>query len=50
MQVSSECKLDLDEDEYVESFKTALMDVVYEWSQGKSFAQIMEICETYEGS
>jgi ATP-dependent RNA helicase DOB1 len=30
----------LNEDEYVQSFKWELMEVVYDWSQGKSFADI----------
>lgn len=49
-KISVESKLELDEDEYVDGFKTMLMDVVYAWSQGKNFAQVMDLCETYEGS
>ena len=39
-KVSQESKLDVNEDEYVQSFKPQLMEVVYSWSQGSSFAQI----------
>ena len=39
-KVSQESKLKINEDEYVESFKWQLMDVVLAWAQGKSFAEI----------
>jgi ATP-dependent RNA helicase DOB1 len=39
-KVSQESKMALNEDEYVSSFKWELMEVVYDWSQGKSFADI----------
>jgi len=39
-KVSQECKLPVNEDEYLGSFKKELMEVVYSWSQGASFAQI----------
>jgi ATP-dependent RNA helicase DOB1 len=39
-KISQESKLALNEQEYVESFKWQLMEVVYAWSQGASFAQI----------
>ena len=31
--ISNECKLKVNEDEYVESFQPILMDVVYAWSK-----------------
>ena len=31
--VSNECKLPLSQDEYVDSFKATLMDVVHAWSK-----------------
>lgn len=39
-KVSQECKLPVNEDEYLGSFKKELMEVVFAWSQGASFAQI----------
>lgn len=39
-KVSQESKLALDEEEYVKTFKWELMDVVFQWSKGASFAQI----------
>ena len=39
-KISSESKLPVNEEEYVESFKWQLMPVIYEWANGKSFADI----------
>ena len=39
-KVSQESKLALNEDEYVQGFKHQLMEVVYAWAHGSSFAQI----------
>ena len=32
-EVQCECKLEVDTDQYVESFKPFLMDVIYAWSK-----------------
>ncbi|KAG7669038.1 hypothetical protein Ndes2526A_g00745 [Nannochloris sp. 'desiccata'] len=47
---STECKLPVDADGYVEKFKATLMNVVYEWSKGASFEAICEITDVFEGS
>ena len=39
-KVSQESKLPLVEDEYIATFKYQLMDVVYAWAHGRSFAEI----------
>ena len=39
-KISQESKLPLVEDEYVQTFKYQLMEVVYAWAHGKSFADI----------
>lgn len=39
-KVSQESKLPLNEDEYLNQFKPQLMEVVYRWTQGGSFAEI----------
>ncbi|KAJ5542173.1 hypothetical protein N7461_008176 [Penicillium sp. DV-2018c] len=49
-KVSQESKMALNEDEYVQSFHWELMEVVYEWTQGKSFADICKMTDVYEGS
>jgi len=39
-KISQDSKLPLVEEEYVQTFKYQLMEVVYAWSHGKSFAEI----------
>ncbi|KAK4984435.1 ATP-dependent RNA helicase mtr4 [Elasticomyces elasticus] len=49
-KVSQESKLALNEDEYLNTFKYQLMEVVYAWTKGASFAQICKMTDVYEGS
>lgn len=49
-KISQESKLSIVEEEYVEKFKHALMDVVYAWCHGASFATICKMTDVYEGS
>lgn len=42
------CKLEVDVDEYVASFKPDLMEVVIAWSQGATFAHIMKLAGVFE--
>ncbi|GBF91342.1 hypothetical protein Rsub_03662 [Raphidocelis subcapitata] len=49
-EVSSECGVPLEPDEYAESFRPTLCDVIYKWSKGASFADVCAITELYEGS
>jgi ATP-dependent RNA helicase DOB1 len=46
-KVSQDSKLDVNEDEYVESFKYQLMEVVLTWATGKSFAEIWFVSPVY---
>ena len=46
-KVSQESKLPLVEDEYVATFKYQLMEVVYAWAHGKSFAEIWYAARTF---
>lgn len=39
-KVSQESKLEVNEDEYVQSLKYQLMETVYAWANGKSFAEV----------
>lgn len=48
--VSKEANLDLDEQEYIDKFRPSLMDVVYAWSKGASFAEVCRQSDAYEGS
>ncbi|XP_062509279.1 exosome RNA helicase MTR4-like [Corticium candelabrum] len=49
-RVCIEAKMDVDEEQYVQSFKTGLMDVVYAWAKGSTFAQLCKMTEVFEGS
>ncbi|KAF2833537.1 antiviral helicase [Ophiobolus disseminans] len=49
-KISQESKLTVNEDEYIKSFKYELMDVVFAWSKGATFAQICKMTDVYEGS
>ena len=48
-KISNECKLEIEEDEYVDSFKTMLLDVVYCWSKGATFSKVTEMTDYFEG-
>ncbi|RIA97496.1 rRNA-processing arch domain-containing protein [Glomus cerebriforme] len=48
--VSSECKIDMIEEEYLATFCADMMEPVYEWCQGKSFAEVMKVSDSmFEG-
>lgn len=49
-KISRECKIEMVEKEYVESFRPELMEVTYAWSKGASFTQICKMTDVYEGS
>ncbi|KAK3549494.1 hypothetical protein QTP86_002386 [Hemibagrus guttatus] len=49
-KISAEAKLDMDEDAYLNQFRPHLMDVVYTWANGASFAQICKMTDVFEGS
>ncbi|KAF8033637.1 hypothetical protein BT93_C0040 [Corymbia citriodora subsp. variegata] len=50
-EVQKECKLDVNVDEYVEStVRPYLMDVIYCWSKGASFAEVIQMTDIFEGS
>ena len=50
VKVSNECKMNMEEQAYLEKFKPELMDVVFAWCQGAKFSQICKMTEVYEGS
>ncbi|KAK2080063.1 hypothetical protein QBZ16_002459 [Prototheca wickerhamii] len=49
-ETSVECKLEVNVEDYVTSFWPYLMDVIYAWSKGASFAEICEMTDLFEGS
>ena len=42
--------MNIDAETYVEKFKPSLMDVVYSWCNGASFAQICKMTDVFEGN
>lgn len=49
-RVCNEVKLLMDEEEYVESFNTQLLEVTYAWASGAKFVEICKLTEIFEGS
>lgn len=49
-KISTECKLDMDEQAYVDKFKPFLMDVVLSWCKGASFLSLCKMTDIFEGS
>ncbi|KAF5619059.1 atp-dependent rna helicase dob1 [Fusarium sp. NRRL 52700] len=49
-KVSQECKLDVNEEEYIQKLKWQLMETVYAWAQGRPFIEICKMTKVYEGS
>lgn len=48
-KVSAEAKLEIDEENYLNSFRPNLMDVVYTWANGANFAHICKMTDVFEG-
>lgn len=48
--MSAEAKLEVDEELYLDSFRPHLMDVVFTWANGSTFAQICKMTEVFEGN
>ena len=46
-KVCIESKMKMDEEAYVASFKTELMDAVYQWCKGAKFSEICKVCGKY---
>ncbi|KAK1275665.1 hypothetical protein QJS04_geneDACA004148 [Acorus gramineus] len=50
-EIQRECKLEIQIDEYVEStVRPYLMDVIYCWSKGATFAEVIAMTDIFEGS
>ena len=47
--MSNSCDLEMDADEYVESFKPQMIGLVDLWCQGSSFSHIIEMTDIFEG-
>ncbi|KMT07897.1 hypothetical protein BVRB_6g145930 [Beta vulgaris subsp. vulgaris] len=49
-KVQLECKVQIDVDNFVNSFRPDIMEAVYAWAKGSKFYEIMEITQVFEGS
>ncbi|KAJ3323503.1 ATP-dependent RNA helicase mtr4 [Boothiomyces sp. JEL0866] len=49
-EISLDCKIAMDVNEYIDSFKPTLMSVVYAWAIGAKFSQICKMTDVFEGS
>ncbi|CAB3409504.1 unnamed protein product [Caenorhabditis bovis] len=49
-KISNECRVEVNEDKYVEQFNPGLMDVVYQWINGATFGEIVRSTDVFEGS
>ncbi|KAL6839316.1 hypothetical protein ACP4OV_030988 [Aristida adscensionis] len=45
-----ECKIQIDVESFVNSFRPDIMEAVYSWARGSKFYQIMEMTQVFEGS
>jgi ATP-dependent RNA helicase DOB1 len=48
--VSQDCKIEIDADEYVKSFRPDMMELVYAWVNGAKFVDICSMTKQFEGS
>ncbi|XP_043722234.1 DExH-box ATP-dependent RNA helicase DExH9-like [Telopea speciosissima] len=49
-KVQLECKVQIDVENFVNSFQPDIMEAVYAWAKGSKFYEIMEISQVFEGS
>ncbi|MQL76175.1 hypothetical protein Taro_008572 [Colocasia esculenta] len=48
--VQLDCKVQIDVENFVKSFRPDIMEAVYAWAKGSKFFEIMEITQVFEGS
>ncbi|XP_042509096.1 DExH-box ATP-dependent RNA helicase DExH9-like [Macadamia integrifolia] len=49
-KVQLECKVQIDVEKFVNSFRPDIMEAVYAWAKGSKFYEIMDISQVFEGS
>ncbi|KAL8234512.1 hypothetical protein R6Q59_020612 [Mikania micrantha] len=49
-KVQLECKVEIDVESFVSSFRPDIMEAVYSWAKGSKFYEIMEVTQVFEGS
>ena len=48
--VQRDAGLDVSVEDYVDCFKPTLMDVVFRWSNGCEFSELLKVCDLFEGT
>lgn len=48
--VQLDCKVQIDVESFVNSFRSDIMEAVYSWAKGSKFFEIMELSSVFEGS
>ncbi|KAL7480507.1 hypothetical protein ACHAW6_006198 [Cyclotella cf. meneghiniana] len=49
-KVQINCKIEVNEDEFVDKFNPGLMEAVYAWCKGAKFVEVQKLTGTFEGS
>nr|GMC81398.1 DExH-box ATP-dependent RNA helicase DExH9 [Ipomoea batatas] len=49
-KVQLECKVQIDVENFVSSFRPDIMEAIYAWAKGSKFYEIMEFTQVFEGS
>jgi len=49
-KISQECKIEINVEEYVQSFRAHMMEVVFAWCKGAKFIEICKMTDIFEGS
>ncbi|KAK9750052.1 hypothetical protein RND81_02G169900 [Saponaria officinalis] len=49
-KVQLDCKVEIDVENFVSSFRPDIMEAVYSWAKGSKFYEIMEMTHVFEGS
>lgn len=49
-KISVECKMNMNEQDYVNSFSPQMMEIVYKWMKGAKFYEICKSTDIFEGS
>jgi len=50
VKIYIDCKINIEEDTYVNNLKPQLIEVTYMWCNGSSFCDILKLTDTFEGS
>ena len=49
-EIQRDALIPIDVDEYVDSFRSDIMEAVFLWCRGVRFAEVCEVCEVFEGT